>query len=324
MSTKDEVLALLMDSEEPLSGEEMARRLGVSRNAVWKAVQALREEGHEFEAVTHRGYRLVRLSGRISITQIRKWLRPGQFPAEVELHNSIDSTNKRAKALACEGASHGTLVLADSQSQGKGRMGRSFFSPPHSGIYMSMILRPHMPAEQGVLITSMAAVAVAEAIEQIAACHVGIKWVNDLYIQGRKVCGILCEAGVDLESGGLDHVILGIGINVAAMRFPEELADIATSIENETHTSVSRNRLIAEIIDRLNILYDQLQSRSFMAEYRDRSIVIGRDVWVLRGGESFRAHALDIDDSGHLIAQSEGGIQILESGEVSLRWFANQ
>lgn len=320
MSTKDDVLAVLMEQTTPVSGERLARRLGVSRNAIWKAVGQLRRDGYAIEAGTNRGYRLVQSPDRVSIPEIRRWLKPGEIGTQLELHRTLISTNTQAKALAASGAPHGYLVIAESQTGGKGRMGRSFFSPEHTGVYITYVLRPRLLAERAVMLTSMAAVAVARAIEAVAEVDVGIKWVNDLYINGRKVCGILCEASMDFESGQLEYAVLGIGVNAAAMRFPQELRDIATSVENECGQSVSRSRLIAEISNQLNALYGQLESREFMAESRRRSIVIGRDIWVIRGDERFPARALDIDDSGSLVIQTEAGVRRVNSGEVSLRF----
>ena len=319
MSTRNDVLAALLDEAQSISGERLARRLGVSRNAVWKAIGQLRDDGYIIDAGTNRGYRLVDSPDRISVAGIGRWLKPGAIGSRIELHRTLDSTNTRAKAIAATGAPHGYLVIAESQTGGKGRMGRAFFSPEHSGVYITYILRPDMLAEQAVMITSMAAVAVARAIEAVADVQVGIKWVNDLYINRRKVCGILCEASMDFESGQLEYAVLGIGVNVAAMEFPGELRDIATSIANECGEPVSRNRLIAEISNQLNALYGQLESLEFMTESRSRSIVIGRDVQVIRGGVSFPAKALDIDDQGRLVIRTGEGISRVNSGEVSLK-----
>ncbi len=319
MSTKNDVLRALMDAAEAISGERLARRLGVTRNAVWKAVQQLRGEGYRIEAVTNRGYRLVASPNRISEPEIRKWLRAKTIGARMEIHEKLDSTNIRAKAIASTGAPHGFLVIAESQSGGRGRFGRPFFSPEHSGVYISYVLRPELPAERAVMITSMAAVAVARAIEALADVDVKIKWVNDLYIHGRKVCGILCEASMDFESGQLEYAVLGIGVNVTAMRFPDDLAGIATSIGNECGTPVSRSRLIAEISNQLEALYGQMESGAFMAESRARSNVIGRDVTVVRGAERFEARVLDIDAQGRLVVRTADGVLRLGSGEISLK-----
>lgn len=319
MSTKNDVLSVLTSAEAPVSGEWLARKLGVSRNSVWKAIGQLRDEGYVIEAAPNRGYRLIVAPDRISIPEIRQWLKNGEIGGRMELHRTLDSTNTRAKAIAATGAPHGYLVIAESQTGGKGRMGRAFFSPEHSGVYITYVLRPNMLAEKAVMITSMAAVAVARAIEAVADVKVGIKWVNDLYINARKVCGILCEASMDFESGQLEYAVLGIGVNVAAMTFPEELSAIATSIENECGQPVSRSRLIAEISNQLNALYGQLDTLEFMAESRERSVVIGRDVRVIRGDSAYLARVLDIDGQGRLVIQTDAGVSRLNSGEVSLK-----
>ena len=319
MSTRNDVLSALMGAEGALSGERLARRLGVSRNAVWKAIGQLREEGYQIEAATNRGYRLTQSPNRVTQPEIERWLRAKTIGTRMELHERLDSTNTRAKALAAGGAPHGYLVIAESQDGGRGRFGRAFFSPEHTGVYITYVLRPTLPAEQAVMITSLTAVAVARAIEAVADVQVRVKWVNDLYINGRKVCGILCEAGLDFESGMLEYAALGIGVNVCAMEFPPELRSIATSIENECGVPVSRSRLIAEISNQLDALYDQLTTREFMRESRSRSNVIGRDVTVMRGEERFEARVLDIDDDGRLVIRTEKGITRVGSGEISLK-----
>ena len=319
MSTKNDVLRTLMGEDAPMSGERLARRLGVSRNSVWKAIEQLRQEGYTVEAATNRGYRLVGLPNRISQPEIERWLKTDTFARRMEVNERLDSTNTRAKALAATGAPHGYLVVAESQSGGKGRMGRSFFSPEHSGVYITYVLRPKLLADKAVMITSMAAVAVARAIEALCDVDVKIKWVNDPYIGGMKACGILCEASMDFETGGLEYAVLGIGINVTQMTFPPELQSIATSIENECGHAVSRSRLIAEISNQLEALYGQIETGEFMAESRARSNVIGRDVLVIRGDERFEARALDIDDAGRLVIRTESGVSRVGSGEISLK-----
>lgn len=319
MSTKNDVLQALLDEEKPISGERLARRLGITRNSVWKAIQQLREAGYDIEAGTNRGYLLISSPDRLSAPEILKHTHTAVIGRQIEVHNRLDSTNARAKLLAGQGAPHGYLICADSQSVGRGRFGRPFFSPEHSGVYITYILRPQMPAERAVMLTSLAAVATARAIEALSDAKVGIKWVNDLYISGRKVCGILCEAGMDFESGTLDYVAVGIGVNVAKMDFPESLQNIATSIENECGVHVSRNRLIGEISNQLEAIYPQLETGAFMAENRARSIVIGRDVTVMRGDERYAAHVLDIDAQGRLVVQTDKGMVRLGTGEISLK-----
>lgn len=319
MSTKEMILAELIAQGE-VSGEALAQKMGISRSAVWKAIAQLREEGHVIEAASSRGYRLAPESDVVSEAGVRHWLRAQEFGSEIEIHSVIDSTNTRAKALAAQGAPHGTLVCARTQTGGRGRFGRKFHSPDAAGIYMTLLIRPKLPAEKAVMITSMTAVAVARAIERLADVRVEIKWVNDLYIAGKKVCGILCEAGMDFESGQLEYAVVGIGVNTARAEFPEDIRDIATSVGNVCGKDISKNRLIAEICNCMEEMYGQLEDGAFMAESRARSNVIGRNILVLRGSERYPARAIDIDDQGSLVVETEDGIQTVRSGEVSVRW----
>lgn len=320
MSTKEMVLAALQEAEGFVSGEALATALQISRNAVWKAIGQLREDGLEIEAVTNRGYRWINTDARVTEAGIRRWLTAKQIGNNIQVHDVIDSTNTHAKGLAALGAPHGMLVCARSQTGGRGRFGRHFHSPDAGGIYMSLILRPQLPADRAVMTTSMVAVAVAQAVEKLADVDVKIKWVNDLYAQGKKICGILCEAGMDFESGQLDYVVVGIGVNTSPTEFPEEIREIATSVGNVCGHDISKSRLIAEICNNIEAMLPQLADGSFMAENRRRSNVIGHDIVVLRGGERFPAHAIGIDDEGSLVVETAEGVQTVHSGEVSVRW----
>ena len=259
--------------------------------------------------------------GILDFENISRYLAGGEIGAQMEIHDEIPSTNTRAKALAQQGAAHGTAVLARRQSAGRGRFDRKFYSPDDSGLYLSLILRPDLHADRAVLITSMAAVAAARAMEHLADVQARIKWVNDVYLGSKKACGILCEAGLDFESGKMQYVVLGIGVNVGPMNFPPELEDIATSLSNECGREVFRSRFCAELLNEINALYPQLETGAFMAEYRARSNVIGRRVVVLRGDERCSATALDIDENGSLIVRRDDGEMLtLHSGEISLRF----
>ena len=318
MNTRERVLRELSGGAE-VSGETLARELGVSRNAVWKAITGLRNLGYGIEAGTNRGYRLVSMPDILSEAEIRRALATRAVGQRMEIHDRLDSTNTRAKFLAAAGAPHGLAVIADSQSGGRGRLGRSFYSPEHTGIYMSYVLRPECTPEQAAMITSLAAVAVARAVEAVSGADVKIKWVNDLYLGGRKICGILSEAGINMESGQLDYVVVGIGVNTGPADFPPELREIATSIANETGRAPDRNRLIAEIGNQIEALLGQLETGEFLAESRRRSNVIGREVLVLEGGRQYPAYAEDIDSQGRLVIRTEAGISRLGYGEVSLK-----
>jgi len=235
----------------------------------------------------------------------------------------IDSTNRYVKELAAGGAPEGTVVIANKQSAGRGRLGRSFFSPEEKGIYMSILLRPDIELSKAVIITSMAAVAVARAVERISGITAQIKWVNDIFLNKKKVCGILTEAGIDAERQTLNYAVLGIGVNVGTMDFPEDIKDIATSVSNECGFSVEKEALIDEILKELEEWYPTLWNGEFLAESKARSILLGKEIKVLDEnalGGSYPAKAVDINELGNLIIERDGVTQVLNSGEVSIRF----
>lgn len=239
--------------------------------------------------------------------------------------SEIDSTNRYVKELAVSGAPEGTVVIAKKQSAGRGRLGRSFFSPEEKGIYMSILLRPELELQRAVLITSMAAVAVANAIERVSGLNAQIKWVNDIFVNQKKVCGILTEAGIDGENGSLEYAVLGIGVNVGFMEFPEELKEIATSVSNECGIEIKKEALIEEILKELERWYPTLWNGEFLKESKARSILLGKEILVIDAsvsGCSYAAKAVDLDEMGHLIIEREGKREILNSGEVSIRFKA--
>lgn len=259
----------------------------------------------------------------LSEAEIRAGLAGQDFFRELQILSEIDSTNRFLKEQAVQGALEGTVVLAERQSAGRGRLGRSFFSPGEKGIYMSVLLRPEMELQQSVRITSMAAVAVARAIERVSGIPAQIKWVNDVFLNQKKVCGILTEAGINYEQGKLDYAVVGIGVNVGKMEFPEELKEIATSVSNECGRNISRNVLAAEILKELAYWYPSLWDGSFLTESRERSILLGKEILVVDAvaeGGSYAARAIDLDDMGHLLIERGGNRQVLNSGEVSIRF----
>ncbi len=234
-----------------------------------------------------------------------------------------DSTNRYVKELAVNGAPEGIVVIANKQSAGRGRLGRSFFSPEEKGIYMSILLRPEIDLSRAVLITSMAAVAVARAIERICGVNAKIKWVNDIFLNKKKVCGILTEAGINAEKQSLEYAVVGIGVNVGEMEFPEELKEIATSVSNECGFAVSKEMLEDEILKELERWYPTLFDGSFLEENKKRSILLGKEIRVLDETvpEGFyTAWAVDINELGNLVIERNGTTQILNSGEVSIRF----
>ena len=320
MPLKDKVLAVLEENKgKSVSGSEIARSVGMTRSAVWKAVKTLREEGYSICAVTNRGYCLSEESDFLSEPSIVPNLRTKALGRKIDVFKTIDSTNNFAKSLAQLGAVHGTTVVSEVQTQGKGRMGRDFYSPMGMGVYMSVILRPKLSVEHSLLITSCAAVAVAEAIEKVAGIECKIKWVNDIYAGGKKLCGILTEASVDVEQGGLEYAIVGMGINVQNVTFPKNLTDVATSVKMESGKSVSRRQLAAEILNCIEERLETIRDKSFLEEYRRRSNVIGTRIEVTHNEISEEMDCIGIDEIGRLLVRLDSGEEkALTSGTVRI------
>lgn len=325
MSTKNRILELLEQQRgESISGEHLAGVLGISRNAVWKAIKELQKDGYNIVAVTNKGYCLSAENDIISIPGIKPFLSErSQFYAnKIQVHKSLESTNKTAKEMAVAGAEHGTIIISDCQTMGRGRYSRNFFSPSGGGLYMSIVLRPEaMHFKNPTSVTAFAAVSVCEAIESISTKVPRIKWVNDIFIDGKKVCGILTEAVTDFESGGLDWVVLGIGINVHTCTedFPCDLQSIATSIYPDEKMSGVRNRLSAEIINRI-LGFETLPSETEIFEkYKKRLMVLGKKITVIQNQVEYKATAIDVDSVGHLVVKNESGERItLSSGEIRI------
>ena len=260
MGTKEQLLRLLEDNRERhVSGAAMAKAIGVSRNAVWKAVEALRAEGYAIDAVTNRGYALSQENDLLSPQGIERFL-PDNRAFAVTVRKRVDSTNAEARRRALEGAAEGTVVVAEEQTAGKGRPGKTFFSPAATGLYLSIVLRPTLAADRGQFITCAAAVACAQAIEQVTGAESLIKWVNDIYCDGRKVAGILTEGVVDMESGRFEHAVLGIGVNVKPPTdgFPHDIADVAGAVLGD-HTGAIRCELAAAILARFWDVYRRME-----------------------------------------------------------------
>lgn len=312
-NTRQALLQALSAAEGAyISGQQLAEALGVSRAAVHKAAQSLAARGYALESAPRRGYRLA--GGDPFCAEA-----VGEYPAPIHLYDSLDSSNLTAKQLALQGAPHGTLVLASRQQAGRGRLGRRFESPAGKGVYLSLLLRPALSAADAQTVTIGAAVAVARAVEALCGLKLGIKWVNDLYYQGKKVCGILTEAGTDMESGQLEWLVVGIGLNLTTSPsdWPPELARIAGSLYPGGPAPVGRAALAGAIARELLALCPAFDC---LDEYRARCFVPGHWVTVCTGAETYPARALFIDDGGRLVVERENGRQeALRHGEVSIR-----
>ncbi len=330
MTTKDYVLYALKKAGGFVSGGEISETLGISRAAVHTAVKALRNDGYRIASSTNKGYRLAQSEERLVLGE----LLPGiglERGRGVTVLDCVDSTNTYLRRLCASGhAAVGDCVIADEQTGGKGRLGRKFESQKGVGLYFSVRLEPKnvSPAELAE-ITAWGAVATAKAIEESCGIVCGIKWVNDLVCGNRKVCGILTEMSVEGETGRIDSVIMGIGINVNHMAgdFSPEVEPIAVSLRQITGKRQSRLKLCAALIrqiDRMREEFPQGRER-VLAEYRARCSVIGKTVWVEKGGERQEAKALGIDDRFGLEVEYAGGTrEILRGGEVSVRGFYGQ
>lgn len=318
MSVKDELLRELESHRgETVSGAALAQRLGVSRNAIWKAVGALRQDGHSIEAEGSRGYRLSADSDCLSEAGLRCFLPPELTELSIHVLAEVDSTNNEAKRLLAQGLSEEALIVAERQSAGRGRQGRSFYSPGGSGLYVTLLLHPQAELADALPLTTMAAVATALAIEQLTDKKPLIKWVNDLYLEGKKICGILTEAVADFESGAVNSVIVGIGVNISTADFPPELADSAGALHAP---GLNRNQLAAAIAAQLFRRSRDLSDKSYLDEYRKRSLVIGRDIIYYQKNQKYPAFVVGIDDfCGLIIRLADGSERTLTSGEISIR-----
>lgn len=321
---KSQVLAALDAARgRYLSGQELAARLGVSRTAVWKAVDALRADGIPIEAVTNRGYSLPAGADLLRADAVTALLDPAVAQAlQIEVYDRLPGTNAALRSRAADHAPEGLVLIAQAQSAGRGRSGRSFFSPP-GGLYMSLLVRPDFGARQAVCLTVMAAVAAARACESLCKTPIQIKWVNDLWKDGRKVCGILTEAAMDVESGLLEYAIVGPGFNLVPPPegWPAELADIAGNLFDAAPPPGARARLAAAFLNEFWPLYRSGRRQAYLPDYRARQALPGRHVQVLPGrADAYGATVLGVDEECRLLVRPDGQSRTvaLSSGEVRI------
>ena len=322
MSTKQKILTLLKKYRgKSISGEEIAKSLNISRTAVWKAVNALKNDGHDISSAISRGYAISDTDNILSTAAMLPYLRDQSLEPQIHIHKSLESTNKTAKEMALAGCEHGTVVIADTQTAGKGRYDRSFYSPPESGLYMSIVLKPKsLNMADATLVTAAAAVSVCKSIQLVTGKETKIKWINDILYNDKKVCGILTEAVANIESGNIDWIIVGIGINVTTESFPKEIENTATSLFTDEISNRARIRLASEIINVFLSSYGWICDEKICQEYKNRSVLLDKTVIVTEQNESYEAIVLDIDERCRLVVEKPGGIiKVLSSGEVSLK-----
>lgn len=324
--SKEQILSILkQNAGNYCSGEIIRQQLGISRAAVSKAVAALRQEGYVIAATTNRGYRLEESPDRLTEGTIRPWLHSTVLGSNDRLIclDSIDSTNNYLKRLAVEGAPDGTVAVADQQTAGRGRLGRSFQSPAGTGIYISFLLRPDLLPNKAMNLTACTAVAVCDAVERTCGMRPQIKWTNDVLMNKRKLCGILTEMSVEGETGALQYIVVGIGVNVNQNLedFPPELQTIAGSVAMATGERMDRGHLTAELVNAMDEMYAAWKAGHWdVNRYRADCATIGREVRVIRGSSERNAFAETVDDDFALVVRYEDGTrETVFSGEVSVR-----
>ena len=321
---KAEILKMLKEADDYISGQQLCEQFQVSRTAVWKVINQLKEEGYQVEAVRNKGYRIIespdvltREELAVQIGDATRWA--GQ---EIVCFTETDSTNVRARKLGENGAAHGTLVVAEQQTAGRGRRGRGWESPAGSSIYMSLLLRPEFLPNKAPMLTIVMAYSVATALREQTGLDFRIKWPNDIVLNGKKVVGILTEMSTEIEY--INHVVIGVGINVNTEAFPEEICATATSIRRESGKTWRRAELIAAILRQFEVQYERFvkeEDLAYLREAYDAVLVnCGREVRILGEKDGYRAVALGIDDQGELLVRKEDGtVTSVYAGEVSVR-----
>lgn len=318
---KSEILRLLKESDDYLSGQQLCDYFNVSRTAVWKVIEQLKKEGYRIEAVRHKGYRLVGSPDVLSKAEIESMVQTKWAGRKVIYYEETDSTNIRAKDAGERGGKHGTLFVAERQSAGKGRRGRGWESPAGTSIYMTILLHPDFLPGKAPRLTLLMALAVAEAVKSVTGLTGGIKWPNDVVSNGKKLCGILTE--MSTEIGCINYVVIGVGINVNQETFPEEIKDKATSLRLETGRSFRRAELIAAVMERFEACYETFLKTEDLSgvrkEYNRLLVNRNQEVKVLEPGNEYEAHAIGINDTGELIVKTSDGEKAVYAGEVSVR-----
>ncbi len=318
---KSEILAMLRETDGYVSGQELCNKFGVSRTAVWKAIHQLQENGYEIEAVSNKGYCLLKSPDIVSETELQSIRKTRWAGQEICHFPSLDSTNIKAKELAEKGYPQGTLVIADQQSAGRGRRGRGWESPAGTGIFMTLLLKPDINPNNASMLTLVTALAVAKGIEAASGADVQIKWPNDVIIGGKKVCGILTEMSAQFDY--INHIVIGIGINVHNETFPEDIAKAACSIFMETGKHIRRAELIESILEYFEFYYDiflQTEDLSeLLKEYNAMLVNMHRNVKVLDPKEPFEGKSMGITERGELIVDTQESRKLVSCGEVSVR-----
>ncbi len=318
MVLKDKILEeLIQNSDTYISGQILAEKFGVSRNAVWKSIKQIKEEGCKIHSINNKGYRLISCNESLSVDRISTHMSELSRTLDLSVIPSIDSTNNEAKRMIANGYRGNALIVANEQTNGRGRRGRSFYSPKNTGIYMSFVFSTDAKFSKAVSLTTISAVAVVKAIESITNLKPMIKWVNDVYLGGKKICGILTEAVTDVETGLVQSIVIGIGINISTEHFPDDISQTASSININ---GLSRNKLTAAISNELMEICSDLNNKAYIRTYKEHSLLIGKSIDFYKNNVKYNATAVDIDNEGGLVVKLPNGkTEILNSGEITVR-----
>lgn len=318
---KAEILSILKQSDSYVSGQFLCNKLGVSRTAIWKVMNQLKEYGYEIESIPHQGYRLLSYPDVVTSVEIRSILKTKTMGKKVLFFEELDSTNTKAKEVAEQKETHGTLIVTEKQLFGKGRRGKNWSSPSLGGIWMTLILKPQIQPKSASMLTLVMALAVVKAIQK-NGIDAYIKWPNDIVINGKKVCGILTEMSSELDY--INHVVIGAGINVNMKEFPEEIKEVATSLWMEGLHEIKRSEMIAEILTQFELCYEEFIKTEtlefFQKEYNQCLINHKKEVKIIENGKEYFGIAQGITNTGELIVElQDGSKKEVIAGEVSVR-----
>ncbi len=316
------ILSALRAQDGYVSGQELCERFGVTRAAIWKGIRQLKEEGYEIEAVPNRGYRLLACPDTVSGEELASRMHTAWAGQNLIYLEQVDSTNNYVKRLAEDGAPHGTLAVADFQTGGKGRRGRTWVTAPGTTIAMSILVRPQIRPEKVSMLTLVTGMAAARAVQEVTGLDIKIKWPNDLVLNGKKLSGTLTELSTDLD--GVHYVVIGTGINANIRAFPEEISAIATSLQMELGRPVDRGAIICacmEIFEKYYERFMETQDMSLLLEEYEKLLANkDREVRVLEPGNEHNGIARGIDANGQLLVErADGQIEKVYAGEVSVR-----
>lgn len=321
---KNRVIEVLKENVgEFVSGQLLSDELSVSRTSIWNYINALKEEGYDIESISRRGHRLIDCPDILTREEIAEYLHTKVIGNNVRYFSQVDSTNKTAKEIASTENGHGTVVIAEEQTEGRGRLGRSWSSPKHKGIWMSILVRPDISPTDATKVTQITAASIYKALSEMGI-ETKIKWPNDIILNRKKVCGILTEMSSEMMQ--INYMVIGIGINVNQDKeeMPCDLREKATSLKIEAGEDVSRKELVGRILNNFEYFYNDLAVRGDIKEAldicRSKSILLGKRVRVIQRGETLEREAVGLTDEGELVVKDEyGNTSVIVSGEVSVR-----